>query len=508
MVRRIVAALLAAAVLAPVSTRAATESVPPCPGDGFQPLEAPYSGPGLAILIPPLAILQALARDPLASEPRRALSFRVLDGDGRPADTAHVALLRDGRRFIGETLHGGTLELPAGTYTVIAAVGGTPGRWGQRRIVVGESGPSDFEVKMDRVLPKVATKPPSDLAPDGRAPAGGPVHFAWSGIRQPVGTLAVTAADEEGGKALREAPIGSGATSAIEMPAGEGSYDVRLLMCAPRVTLATWRVEVGPPQIRLTAPDKVAAGRTFDVAAAGRIGGEFELAVVRAGTEDEIQSEKATRAAPRAKLTAPLAAGAWEVVYRADDDDHTVLARRPLSVEAGTIELSAPSEVKVGQKVKIAYPGSETGAGAVLGLWSKDGVRLGDDLQAEGQRLPAAAGDYELRLFARADPSTVLARRPIRIVGTMIQAPETVAAGSRFTVTLTQEPAFFDKLHILQRGKVPEYFEKGPSAEPSDGGRAEITAAVPPGDYDLVLVDETPGPKGAITIDRRPLTVR
>ena len=508
MVRRVLAALFAAAVVAPSPLAAATEGLPTCPVDGFQPLDDPYSGPGLSILVPPLAILHAMARDKLADEPRRDLSFRVLDADGRPVEAGHVALLRDGRRFIGETLHGGHLELPDGTYTVIAAVGGKPGRWGQRRIEVREKGPKAFDVRMDRVLPAVTTRPPSDLAADGRAPAGGAIRLAWSGLRQTGTSLAVTPADEEGGKALREAPAGTGATATIEMPPFESSYDVRLLLCAPRVTVATWRIEVGPPQIRLTAPDKVTAGRTFEVSAAGRLGGEFDFAVVRPGSEVELRSEKAGRTAPRAQLTAPLVPGTWEVVYRADDPDQTVLARRPLTVEAATIEISAPAEAQVGAPVKISYPGSEARAGVVLSLWDKDGRRSGGDLPTDSGRLPAGVGDYELRLHTDADPSVIVARRPIRIVGSMMRAPDAVAAGARLTVVFTGKIEFFDRLHILPRGRVPGHFEPGPAANVSEAGRAEITAALPPGDYDLVLVDETPGKQGAIAIDRRPLTVR
>lgn len=508
MVRPSVAALLATALLVSSSAHAANEATPPCPADGFQPLDDPYRGPGLAILIPPLAILQAMARDPLADQPRRRLTFRVVDPDGRPAEEAHVALLREGRRFIGEALHGGTLDLPDGAYTVVAAVPGRPGRWGQRRIEVREKGATDFEVRVDRTLPAVTTRPPTDLAADGRAPAGAPIRLAWSGLRQSAMTLAVTSPDEEGGPAQRETPIGAGPTSAIEMPPTEASWDVRLLLCAPRITVATWRIEVGPPLVRLAAPDRVTAGRTFEVTAAGRLGAEFELAVVGPDTENDVQSEKVERAKPRAKLTAPLSPGRWDLVYLADDHDRTVLARRPITVEAATIEISAPVEIRVGAPVRIAYPGSETGAGAVLSLWSKDGILESDDLPLDGSRLPAPVGDYELRLNARADRSVILARRPIRVVGKMIGAPDAVAVGSTVAVTFSDDPRFFDRLRILPRGRVPERFEKGPSVDPDEKRRAAITAPTAPGDYDLVLVDESPGTRNTVVIDRRPLTVR
>ena len=509
MVRHIVAAVLAAAVLVPSPTRAATEGVPPCPDDGFQPLDDPYRGPGLALLIPPLAFLQALARDHLADVPRSPVAFRVVGADGRVEDTAHVALLHDGRRFLGETLHGGSLDLPDGTYTVIAAVAGSPGRWGQRRITLHDGKPGDVEIRLDRVLPKVATRPPTDLGPDGRAPAGGFVRVAWSGVRQPAASLAVTPADMEDGRVMREARVGTGATSAIEMPPSEGgSYDVRLLLCAPRITLASWRVEVGPPQIRLGAPEKVTAGRPFDVTATGRLGGAFELGIVRSGTETEVQAEKADHTTPKVRLAAPLRPGSWDLVYIADDHDRTMLARRPITVEAAKIEISAPAEVRVGAPVTIAFPGSDIGEGAVVGLWTASGELRADRLMLVGERLPAGIGDYELRLVDRADRSSVLARRPIRIVGTMIRAPDTVAPGAPVAVTFDEEPAFFDRLRILGRGEEPVMFDRRPSVDVSSLRRARITAPDTPGDYDLAVVDESPGTQGAKLIDRRPLTVR
>ncbi len=510
MFRRFVAVVAITAVLTPAAARAAGEALPPCPADGFMPLGDPYTGPGLSILVPPLALLLAASRDKLADEPRRPWSFRVVDAQGRPVETAHVALLHDGRRFVGETLHDGSLDLPDAVYTVVAAAGGTPARWGQRRIDTRTKGTSNtFEIKLDHTLPQITTRPPLDLSADGRAPAGGPLRFAWTGPHQAAAGLAVMPRDEEGGKALREAGVGTAGTSAVDMPAAEGSYDVRLLLCAPRITLATWQVEVGAPQIRLAAPDKVQVGRTFEVSAAGRIGARFDLAVAPLDSETTLQSETVERASPRTRLTAPLTPGRWEVIYRADDDDHTVLARRPITVEAASIEITAPAEVRLGAPVRISYTGSAGGGGgAVLELWSKDGIRWTDDLSLDGERLPARAGEHELRLVDRADHTVVLARRPIRIVGTLISAPETVKPGAKVAVTLAETPAFFDRLRIVPRGMSPARFDKSESVDPDQARQATITAPGGAGDYDILLVDESPGVRDTLVVDRRPLTVR
>ena len=513
MVRRsLVVAATIASLAVPLPVARAAEGMPPCPADGYQPLGDPYTGPGLSILFPPLAIALAAARDKLADEARREMTFRAIDAAGNRVEGAHIALLWEGKRHIGETMQDGRLDLPDGVYTVVAAIEGEPARWGSRRIDTrgkGDApGPSEFEVRIDRTLPAIGAKPASDLSSDGRAAAGGFARFAWSGPRQADAGLAVVPRGVEGGKALREAKVGGGVSSTVEMPASQGSYDVRLLLCAPRMTLALWPVEVGPAAVTLSLPDKVKAGQAFEVTAGGRIGAAFSLAVVEGGSEREIVSEKAERAKPRVKLVAPLKAGTWDVVYRSDDDDETVLARRRLTVEAGTIEIKAPAEVRLGAPVAIAYTGSENGGGGELELWTKAGVQLSDGLTLNGGRLPAPAGEHELRLVDRADRATVLARRSIRVVGSMLGAPDTVAPSATVPVTFTEAPAFFDVVRIVPRGHVPVRFEDGAKVDPDQERSVKITAPATAGDWDVVLVDESPGMHPTVVIDRRPLTIR
>ena len=67
---------------------------------------------------------------------------------------------------------------------------------------------------------------------------------------------------------------------------------------------------------------------------------------------------------------------------------------------------------------------------------------------------------------------------------------------------------FFDRLRIVPRGMSPARFDKSESVDPDQARQATITAPGGAGDYDILLVDESPGVRDTLVVDRRPLTVR
>lgn len=510
---RVLASLGLTAVLALAASPSRAADYP-C-GREFRPLAAPE---GRAVdvfdlLFPPKYLLEGLMRDRVSTMARREIRFGALDEAGKPAAGARIAVVYEGVRHLADVAAEGAAELPAGDYVLVAARSTPDGsvRWGSRAVAIGEKGEARFDIRLDQKLDPIAPGPLSGPAAAGRLPAGAVVNASWYGPHQATGRLVFTRRGDQGREAVADVPVGSEAPARLEAPIEPGSYDLHLLLCAPRLSLATWPIEVAPADLRLVAPAAVDAGSKIPIRVEGHTGLDFAIALV--GPGGDLAKADANEETPKATLTAPLRPGRFELVYRTSgkgDGAATVLARRSLEIRPVALEIRAPARAKVGEPIDLGWTGS-SGPGR-LELWTvaADGqaaTRLRPNLEPGRHLLPAGAGPHEVRLVDATDEKRVLARRPITVTGAMFsKVPEKMKPGERFAVGLARAPGSLDMVAFVARGGGVDGVRNDERFDPDGKRTVEIVAPKTPGAWDLLYLAGTAG-EDDVVIDRRPFVV-
>lgn len=487
----------------------------PC-GAEFRPLTTPEGRPvGVVdLLFPPKYLLEGLMQDRVSGMTRRKIRFGAIDEAGKPVAAARIAVLYDGDRHLADVPAEGETELPAGKYVLVAAASNPDAsvRWGARAVTLDDKGAARFDVRLDQKLDPTTPNPPSGATADGRLPAGARTVVSWNGPHQKAGRLVVTRRGDASGVAAAEYPVETTTPTPAEAPTEPGPYDLRLLLCAPRLSLATWPIEVTPADLRLVAPAAVDAGAKIPVRVDGRPGLAFTLALV--GPDGDVAKAEATDETPKATLTAPLRPGRFELIYRTSgkgDGAATVLARRPLEIRPVALEIRAPARATVGEPIDLGWTGS--GGPGRLELWTaaKDGLaatRLRPNLEPGRHPLPAGAGPHELRLVDATDGERVLARRSITVAGAAFaRAPQELKPGERFTVGLTRAPGSLDMVAFVVRGGGVDSVRNDERFDPDGKRTVEIVAPQKPGAWDLIYLAGKAG-EDDVVVDRRPFTVR
>ena len=509
---RILAAALACAAcgMATGAARAepAVDADYPCPSD-LRPLR---DGPGpsfglVSLLFPPLLVAEALARDPLSEEKRFETTISVAPGEGR-AGPVRIAILHEGDRHVGDLASGEKVRLPAGRWVFQAAAPATGGGvvWGRVEATVAAGKANRFEVRLDRRVDVGGALSISGLAPDGRAPAASVVRIDWTGGWHGEGRIAFGGANAGEADGVR---VGADRPTEVEVPTSPGHREVRLLLCAPRLTLAKASIVIGPADVRLDAPDVVDGGSPFLVQSIGRNGLSFDV-VMRDAAGEVVASRTLDLAEPSGELVAPILPGRYTLVRRAGPEDAGVdLVRRSIEVKAVPIVVTAPDRVAVGAEVEIDWTGS--GGASRLELWrlGEGGrtKRIASGLKPGRVRLSAPVGRYELRVVPEGSEGRTLGRRPIEIEGQFFGAiPARVKRGERVVVALSAGPAFFDEVVLVPAGASLDTITSADGLVKEGAREVAFDAPKKAGRFELVLVSKDPGDE-SIVIERRGFTV-
>lgn len=272
---------------------------------------------------------------------------------------------------------------------------------------------------------------------------------------------------------------------------------------------ATASATPGSDEASLDAPDEVEAGAAFEVDWTGpNAQGDF-VAIVAAGT-DEWTDEPYfdTRSGTPGRLTAPTAAGDYELAYF-NGADRSIAARRPITVTPFEGALLGPEEVEAGSRFDVSWNGPN-GPGDYVTIVAQGATRWTNEsyfYTAAGNpgelTAPITPGDYELWYVTGADSAT-MATRPITVTPfeVTLDAPAEVAAGSTFEVTWTGPDGPSDYITIVPAGS-PDgtYFSYAYTAS---GNPARITAPAQPGAYEIWYAsDRVDG-----TFAKRPIVVK
>ena len=259
----------------------------------------------------------------------------------------------------------------------------------------------------------------------------------------------------------------------------------------------------------VAGPDEVAAGAAFQVDWTGPDNQGDYVTVVEVGApEGSWTSYAYTREGSPATLTAPIAAGDYEVRYVTGQASAT-LASSPLVVTPVTGSVRAPAEVGIGASFEVEWQGPDNSGDyiTIVEAGAREGRYLSYAYTRGGSPVsitaPGEPGDYEVR-YVLGQGSGTLASTPIRVieVGASVSAPAEVAAGAPFEVEWHGPDNSSDYITIVPAG-APEgtYLSWTYTRR---GSPLTLTAPDAPGAYEVRYVLG----RGDSTLTSVPITVR
>lgn len=267
----------------------------------------------------------------------------------------------------------------------------------------------------------------------------------------------------------------------------------------PALALVLLVSPAGGAEPSLSAPDQVTALHPIRIEWTGAAS-RYDVVQLFDGEGKRLGEQRlGTRTSenPVAVLPAPKEPGRYELRFF-ERKTKTVLARRPIEVVPGTVEISGPTSVQRAGTVPIDWkgpggeydmvrifdPDGEYGNHGELQIIRERRVRADD---FEGRRVtlvaPSIPGDYELQYFDGRHHQ-VLARQPIVVRATRVsvEAPDEVGVGETLTVGWVGPAAKGDEIQITdpkRKALVRRLVADGDL----EGKTVDITAPKVPGTY-------------------------
>ncbi len=287
----------------------------------------------------------------------------------------------------------------------------------------------------------------------------------------------------------------------LDAPADPGLYELRYILREGNKTLATAPIEVVAAEVTLTAPETVLAGAQFPVSWSMTISSRDYINIVPVGTEEgEFGNYLNVRSETSGNLQAPAETGMYEIRYLLREGNKTI-ARVMLEVTDPEVTVSAPSEVRAGDQLKVSWTGTVSRSDYInivpmgtpddeFGTYTQ--VR---DFTERDFKAPEETGLYEVRYMLR-EGRRVLARQMVEVLaedaaldtGASLTAPETAAPGATIEVGWTVESESADQRITLARSDQAIFTwisaQKITGAPP-----VQITLPSEPGEYELRFLD-------------------
>ncbi|MEL7299918.1 MAG: VWA domain-containing protein [Pseudomonadota bacterium] len=319
-------------------------------------------------------------------------------------------------------------------------------------------------------VPITLTEPPASITSPKTVTAGARFEVAWEGPAYAGDKLGVTAADAEDPNwpyrfATRAVDVTEGTTLMLQAPTEPGSYVVEYAYGQDARRLLAVALEVVEVAATLTAPARVEAGATFEVAWDGPGYTGDKLGITAADHEDigwpyRFVSDTAEVAeGSPLMLTAPTEPGAYVVEYVLGQDSSRLVAVA-LEVTGVSAAITAPESVAAGSRFEVAWTGPGY-AGDKLGITAADAedvswpYRFAEDTVdvAGGSTLtmlaPTAPGAYVLEYVLGQDSSRLVSE-PLTVtaLAATLTAPAEAPAGAQVDVAWTGPGYPRDKLGV------------------------------------------------------------
>lgn len=249
---------------------------------------------------------------------------------------------------------------------------------------------------------------------------GSAFQAAWTGPNNQGDFVTITAkaAPDDAYGSYAETKSGSPVT--LTAPVETGDAEVRYVSGQGRRVLARRDIKVVAAAVTLAAPEQAVAGTTIDVAWTGPNNtGDYVTIVPSDAPDGQYGNYTETSTGSPLKLLTPIMAGSAELRYMTGQG-RRVLSRRPITIVAAEITLSAPPECKAGADVSVAWTGPNN-RGDYITIVPKampDGRYAAYTETSKGSPLsvkaPKEAGEAEVRYMA-GQGNKVLARVPIKV---------------------------------------------------------------------------------------------
>ncbi|MCG6657929.1 VWA domain-containing protein [Halomonas campisalis] len=285
----------------------------------------------------------------------------------------------------------------------------------------------------------------------------------------------------------------------LQAPDALGTHEVRYVLRDSRRVLASQEVTLTPVEARVSAPEEVGAGATFEVEWDGPVNRNDYIVIVEAGAPDD-HTGHGRRASSRVSedgqpvtLQAPDALGTFEVRYVLRDS-RRVLASQELTLTPVTASLEAPDTVLPGSDFEVQWEGprNRNDFVAIVAPDAPEGDS-GDSRSASSRvsgdsvslTAPDEEGEYEIRYVIR-DSGRTLAAIPVTVGGTdvTLAVDGPVQTGGVVEVSFTGPGRFEDIIEIVEAGADADD-SAIQDARASQGSPVQLFAPSTAGNYEV-----------------------
>jgi Ca-activated chloride channel family protein len=249
--------------------------------------------------------------------------------------------------------------------------------------------------------------------------------------------------------------------------------------------------EVPKPEVTISAPESAVAGSNVDVSWQGeQIQPRDLVTIVPADAEPDTRGDYLRVGDERTgTLRAPGETGAYEARYVASATGQAV-ASAPIQLTEPQVTVAAPETVAAGSNFAVEWTGTVHPRDKVTivaadapddayGDYLRTGNASSGTLQA-----PSEPGAYEVR-YLLASSGLAVAGAPIELVEKTltVSAPESVTAGSNFTVEWSETVHPRDKVTIVAAGAPQD--ADGDYLRTGNASSGSLQAPAEPGDYEV-----------------------
>ena len=397
----------------------------------------------------------------------------------------------------------GTDEGTFGNYTLVrddsagsVKAPAEPGMY-EVRYVLREGSRTIASEMIEITAPEVTVSGPASV------PTGARFKVTWTGAVDAQDYVAIVPAGSDEGTYGNYALVRDKTEGELIAQADPGLYELRYILREGAKTLASAPIEVTAPEVTIAGPASTPTGSSFTVTWTGAVSAQDYVAIVPAGADEGTYGNyQLVRDKSETQLTAQGDPGLYELRYILREGGKT-LARAMIELTEPEVTISAPSEVRAGDKLRITWTGTVAQNDYVtlvpmgtpddkLGVYQQVRDRAERDFD-----VPDETGMYEVRYVLR-EGDRVLARQMVEVLpqdaalntGATITAPDSAASGSTIEVGWSVENDSADQRITVARSNQAIF--TWVSAQKIDGdGPMQITLPSEPGVYEIRFLDVT-----------------
>ncbi len=250
--------------------------------------------------------------------------------------------------------------------------------------------------------------------------AGSTLSVTWAGPNNSGDFITIAAKDRPDGQYGNYTYTKSGSPLTVLVPITTGEVELRYMTGQGNKVLARRPLTVVAAEVSLAAPAEAIAGSNLTVTWTGpKNPGDFIAIAPKEKPDGQYVNYAYVAKGSPLPVLVPIMTGDAELRYMTGQGNK-VLARRPVTIVAAEISLSAPADVAAGSAVTITWtgPGNPGDFIALVPAGKPDNQFGNYAYTNKGSPLkvlaPKEPGEAEVRYLA-GQGNKVLARRPIRI---------------------------------------------------------------------------------------------